>query len=260
MAELIKRREGAVGWIIFSNPARLNAMTYDMWRALPEALGTFDADPAVRVIALAGEGDKAFVSGADISQFGETRASEDARTEYNRVVEAAYFAPVLAAKPVIAKIRGICMGGGLGLAAACDVRFASDDAVFRMPAARLGLGYGFTGIRRFVQVFGAANTADIFFSARKFDARDALRMGFLSRVLPVAELDREVGTYCALIGENAPLSLLAAKAAIREVLKDPEARELEALQQQVDACWASEDYKEGRTAFMEKRTPDFRGR
>jgi enoyl-CoA hydratase len=260
VAELIKRRDGAVGSIVFSNPPRYNAMTYDMWRALPDALAAFDADPAVRVIVLAGDGDKAFVSGADISQFEQTRASEDARTEYNRVVEAAYVAPILAAKPVIAKIRGICMGGGLGLAAACDVRFGSDDAVFRMPAARLGLGYSFTGVRRFVQVFGAANTADIFFSARKFDAKDALRMGFLSRVIPAAELDREVGTYCTLMAENAPLSLISAKAAIREVPKDAQARDLETLQQKIDACWASEDYKEGRTAFMEKRTPNFRGR
>jgi enoyl-CoA hydratase/carnithine racemase len=258
--ELITRRDGAIGWIVFSNPARYNAMTFEMWQGLPGAIAAFDADPEVRVVVFAGDGDKAFVSGADISQFEQTRASEDARTEYNRAVEAAYLAPVVAAKPVIAKIRGICMGGGLGLAAACDVRFGADDAVFRMPAARLGLGYSFTGIRRFVQVFGAANTADIFFSARKFDAKEALRMGFVSRVIAAAELDREVGTYCALMAENAPLSLISAKAAIREILKDPSARDLEALQRQIDACWSSEDYREGRTAFMEKRTPNFKGR
>jgi len=260
LAELITRREGAVGWIVFSNPARFNAMTFDMWRALPEALAAFDADTAVRLVVLSGEGEKAFVSGADISQFEQNRASEEARVAYNRAVEAAYLAPLLCAKPVVAQIRGICMGGGLGLAAACDVRFCSDDAVFRMPAARLGLGYSYTGMRRFVHVLGAANTADIFFSARKFGAQDALEMGFVRRIFPAADLEREVGAYAATIGENAPLSLIAAKAAIREVLKDPGDRDLAALQQQIDACFASADYTEGRTAFMEKRTPDFKGR
>jgi enoyl-CoA hydratase/carnithine racemase len=140
------------------------------------------------------------------------------------------------------------------------VRFASDDAVFRMPAARLGLGYSFTGMRRFVQVLGTANTADIFFSARKFDARDALAMGFVSRVFPASDLDREVAEYCALIAENAPLSLIAAKAAIRQVIADPATRDLAGLQKLIDACYASEDYREGRTAFMEKRKAQFKGR
>jgi enoyl-CoA hydratase/carnithine racemase len=257
---LITKREGGVGWIVFSNPARLNAMTNDMWKALPKALTAFEQDPAVRVIVLAGDGEKAFVSGADISQFEEQRASEQARADYNRAVEAAYVAPILCAKPVVAKIRGICMGGGLGLAAACDLRFASDDAVFRMPAARLGIGYSYTGMRRFVHVLGAANTADIFFSARKFGAADALSMGLLNKVYPAADLDREVGAYLGLIAENAPLSFIAAKAAIREVLTDPGARDLGALQKLIDACFASEDYKEGRTAFMEKRKAQFKGR
>jgi enoyl-CoA hydratase/carnithine racemase len=257
---LIIRRDGPVGRIVFSNPARMNAMTFDMWRALPEALSAFDADPAVRLVVLSGDGEKAFVSGADISQFEQNRASEEARTAYNQAVEAAYLAPLLCAKPVIAQIRGICMGGGLGLAAACDVRFCSDDAVFRMPAARLGLGYSFIGMRRFVQVLGAASTADIFVSARKFGAADALQMGFVQRVFPAADLEREVGAYAATVGENAPLSLIAAKAAIREVLKDPGDRDLAALQQKIDVCFASADYTEGRRAFMEKRTPDFKGR
>jgi enoyl-CoA hydratase/carnithine racemase len=258
--ELITKREGGVGWIVFSNPARFNAMTNDMWKALPKALTAFEKDPAVRVIVLTGDGEKAFVSGADISQFEEQRASEQARADYNRAVEAAYVAPILCSKPVVAKIRGICMGGGLGLAAACDLRFASEDAVFRMPAARLGIGYSYTGMRRFVHVLGAANTADIFFSARKFDAGDALAMGLVSKVYPAAELDREVGAYLALIAENAPLSFMAAKAAIREVLADPAARDLGALQKLIDACFASEDYREGRTAFMEKRKAEFKGR
>jgi len=260
VAELITRREGALGWIVFSNPARYNALTYEMWRDLPPALAAFDADPAIRAVVLVGDGEKAFVSGADISQFEKARGTEAARSEYNRTVEEAYLAPIRCTKPVIAKIRGICMGGGLGLAAACDLRFASADAVFRMPAARLGLGYGFTGMRRFVQVLGASNTADIFFSARKFDAAEALRMGLVSRVVPAAEFDREVDAYCALVAENAPLSLIAAKMAIREVLQDAAGRDLGSVQKAIDACFASGDYREGRTAFMEKRTPRFQGR
>jgi enoyl-CoA hydratase len=260
VAELITRREGAIGWIIFSNLSRHNALTYEMWQRLPEAFATFDREPGVRLVVLAGDGDKAFVSGADISQFEEARGTEEARAAYNRTVEEAYVAPILCTKPVIAKIRGICMGGGLGLAVACDIRLVADDAVFRMPAARLGLGYSFTGMRRFVQVLGAANTADIFFSARKFGAQDALQIGLANRIIAAADFDREVARYCEMIAENAPLSLIAAKAAIREVLKDESARDLAALQRLVDACWASEDYREGRTAFMEKRKANFKAR
>lgn len=260
MAELITRREGAIGWVIFSNPAKFNALTIDMWSALPQALAEFDRDEAVRVIVLAGDGDRAFVSGADITQFGKNRGSPEAREQYERVVSAAYRAPMQCGKPTIAKIRGICMGGGLGLASSCDLRIAADDAVFRMPAARLGLGYNFAGVRRFVDVLGSANTADIYFSARKFDAAEALRMGFLSRLVPAADLDREVASYCEMIGENAPLTVAAAKRAIVDARKDPEARDLAELQRMIEACFASDDYREGRAAFAEKRKPRFKGR
>jgi enoyl-CoA hydratase/carnithine racemase len=260
MAELVTRREGAIGWIIFSNAAKLNAVTYEMWRAVPGVLAAFEHDEAVRVIVMTGDGGKAFISGADISQFEKARASEDAQGEYNLAVETAYLAPARCAKPVIAKIRGICMGGGMGLAAACDLRFAADDAIFRMPAARLGLGYNFVGLKRFYDLMGAANTADVFFSARKFDAADALRMGFVNRVLPAAEFDREVAAYAALVAENAPLTIAAAKRTIAEILKDPQSRDLAGVRAVVAACFASEDYKEGRAAFMEKRNPLFKGR
>jgi enoyl-CoA hydratase len=260
MAELISRKEKAVGWVIFSNPAKFNAVSHDMWMALPQAIAAFDADPEVRMIVITGDGDKAFISGADISQFEKSRGSSEAQAIYNRAVVEAYEAPVRCSKPVVAKIRGICMGGGLGLAAACDVRIAAEDAVFRMPAARLGLGYNFTGISRFVQLLGAANTSDIFFSARKFDAAEALSMGFVNRVVPVADLDREVAAYCELLSENAPLTMAAAKFAIRQTGLDPDARDLDRTARMIEACFNSEDYREGRKAFMEKRKPNFTGK
>ena len=260
MAELITRKEKAVGWVIFSNPAKFNAVSHDMWAALPPSIAAFDADPEVRMIVITGDGDKAFISGADISQFEKSRGSAEAQAIYNRAVVEAYEAPLLCSKPVVAKIRGVCMGGGLGLAAACDVRIAAEDAVFRMPAARLGLGYNFTGISRFVQLLGQANTADIFFSARKFDAADALSMGFVNRVVAVADLDREVDAYCELLSENAPLTMAAAKFAIRQTGLDASARDLEQVTRMIEACFSSEDYREGRKAFMEKRKPNFTGK
>jgi len=259
MAELITRRDGPVATVLFSNAPKLNAMTYDMWRAVPKTLDELDRDPQVRVIVVAGDGDKAFISGADISQFEKLRGTADAQAEYNKAVEQAYVSPTLCSKPVVARIRGVCMGGGLGFAAACDVRFASDDAVFRMPAARLGLGYAYPGIRRFMNVLGAANTMDIFFSARKFDAAEALRMGFVGRVVPAASLEREVSEYCAMVAENAPLTVRAAKFAVQQWLKDADQRDAAAAIRMVEACFASADHKEGRAAFMEKRKPVFKG-
>jgi enoyl-CoA hydratase len=260
MAELITRKESAVGWVIFSNPAKHNAVSHDMWTALPGAIAALDADPEVRLIVITGDGDKAFISGADISQFEQARGSAEAQAVYNQAVVDAYEAPVNCSKPVLAKIRGICMGGGLGLAAACDIRFAAEDAVFRMPAGRLGLGYNYTGIKRFTQILGAAGTADIFFSARTFSAADALGMGFVNRVLPLADFDREVAAYCRMVAENAPLTLAAAKFAIRQTGLDPEVRDLKQAAHMIEICFDSEDYREGRRAFMEKRTPKFTGK
>jgi enoyl-CoA hydratase len=260
MAELITKREGAVATVLFSNPAKMNAVTFDMWSAVPAALAALDADPAVRVVVIAGDGDKAFISGADISQFEKLRGTAGAQAEYNKAVEKAYLAPMNCSKPVIARIRGICIGGGLGFAAACDLRICSEDAVFRMPAARLGLGYSPAGVRRFMNVIGAANTSEIFFTARKFDAREALRMGFVSRVVPAAQLEQAVAETCELIAENAPLTVAAAKFAVQQALKDPAERDMAKAVKMVEACFASADHKEGRKAFMDKRKPSFTGR
>jgi enoyl-CoA hydratase len=260
MAELKTNIDGAVATVVFSNLPKMNAMSYDMWRAVPKVFADLDGNPAVRVIVCAGDGDKAFISGADISQFEKLRGTVEAQVEYNKAVEQAYVAPMSCSKPVIARIRGICIGGGLGFAAACDLRVCSDDSVFRMPAARLGLGYSPGGVRRFMNVLGAANTTDIFMSARKFDAKEALRMGFVSQAVPAASLEKAVADYCRMVAENAPLTVAAAKFAVQQWQKDEKDRDLAKATKMVEACFASEDHKEGRKAFMEKRTPNFIGR
>jgi len=260
MPEILTQRNGPVATLLISNPARMNAMSRDMWVQLAEGIRAADADPAVRVVVLRGEGEKSFVSGADISQFEKMRSSADAQAEYEKAVNAGYNAPTQCSKPVLAAIRGICIGGGLGLAAACDVRICSSDTVFRMPAGRMGLGYGAAGVRRFVAMIGAAHTADLFLSARKFGAAEAQRIGFVSQVHSPETFDAEFAQYVQMVAENAPLTLAAAKFAIREALRDPADRDPERALRMVQACFDSQDYREGRTAFMEKRTPQFQGR
>jgi enoyl-CoA hydratase len=260
MAELKTSVANGVATVLFSNLPKMNAMSYDMWQAVPKVFAQLDADPAVRLIVCAGDGEKAFISGADISQFEKLRGTVEAQIVYNQAVESAYLAPMNCTKPVIARIRGICIGGGLGFAAACDLRICSEDSIFRMPAARLGLGYSPTGVRRFMNVLGAANTTDIFMSARKFDAKEALRMGFVSKVVPAADLEKEVAAYTRMVSENAPLTVAAAKYAVQQWLKDEQDRDLAKAMKMVEACFASEDHKEGRKAFMEKRTPEFKGK
>jgi len=253
------KRDGHIGIIEFDNQHKFNAVNMEMWQDVAKAIGEFTEDRNIRVVMLQGAGEKAFVSGADISQFGEKRDSAEAQAIYNAAVEGGYKSVFNCPKPTIAKIRGVCMGGGLGLAGYCDIRYCSDDAKFRMPAARLGLGYGFDGLERFASIIGPANTSDLFFSARIFGAADALQMGFVSKVLPVAEIESFVKGYCTMITENAPLTVAASKRSMLEMRKDHKDRDLAAVAKMVAACFDSADYKEGRTAFMEKRTPNFRG-
>jgi enoyl-CoA hydratase/carnithine racemase len=257
---MIARKDGAIGWMLFNNPARHNAVSVEMWRAVPEILEEFGKDDAIRIVVLGGVGGKAFVSGADISEFGEKRSSREATLAYNALVEQASDKLLACKKPTIAMIQGYCIGGGLAISLCCDLRIAADHSRFGVPAAKLGLGYGYAGIKRLADVVGPSFAKEIFFTARQFDAGEALQMGLVNRVRPAAEVEAYVKDYAAMIAGNAPLTIGAVKLCVTEYAKDPEKRDLAACQSAVDHCFDSADYVEGRTAFMEKRKPVFRGR
>ena len=253
-------KDGAVGWITFNNPARHNAVSLAMWEALHEIVEDYAGDDDIRVVVLRGAGGKAFVSGADISEFEEKRSSPETVRSYHDISQRASVALRDLAKPTIAMIRGYCVGGGVSLALSCDLRMASEDASFAIPAARLGLGYEFEGVRKLVDLVGPAYAREIFYTARRFDAQQALSMGLVNRVLPSDGLEAYVQDEAARIAANAPLTVASIKTLVAQALKDESERDARLCQDVVDRCFASEDYREGRAAFMQKRAPRFTGR
>lgn len=257
---MIARVENGVGWMIYSNLRRRNAVRLSMWRQIPEIVARFQADPAVKVVALRGDGHDSFVSGADISEFEQVRSRPEDVEVYEAAAGAAGKAIKALTKPTVAVIETWCVGGGIATALSCDLRLASDNTRFQLPAARLGLGYSFGGIKSLVDVVGPAKAKEIFFTARRYDAAQALAMGLVSDVVPAADFEAEARSYLAGIAANAPLTIAAAKQAINAVMADPEDRDLDAIAAAVTACFASDDYREGRTAFTEKRAPKFQGR
>jgi enoyl-CoA hydratase len=257
--KMLSRKEGKVGIMTFNNPEKHNAVSFDMWGAAEKILAGFLADKEVRVVVLTGAGGKAFVSGADISKFADERASEEAVQRYNALVERLYSHIYEFPKPTIAMIRGHCIGGGLNLAICCDIRIATDGSRFSLPAAKLGLGYGYPGLRRYVETIGTPVTKEIFFSARQYNAADALARGMVHQVVSDAELEPTVMDLANTIAGNAPLTIATIKQCLNEVHHDPDKRDLDKCAAMVKACFASSDYIEGRKAFLEKRKPAFTG-
>jgi enoyl-CoA hydratase/carnithine racemase len=249
-----------IGWLTFNQPEKRNAMSMEMWQGVADAFEAFQADPSVRVVVMHGAGGKAFVSGADISEFDAHRANAEQKAHYNAVTSTGKEWLAKIDKPLVAMIQGFCIGGGLAVALNADVRIATEGSRFGIPAAKLGLGYDFAGMSTLARLVGPSVARDMLFSARFLTADEALRVGLINRVVPEADLDSEVRAYAALIAQNAPLTIRAAKGALREWERDPADRDLAHIDALVNACFDSDDYKEGRRAFAEKRPPRFQGR
>jgi enoyl-CoA hydratase/carnithine racemase len=252
--------EGSTLHIRFNNPAKHNALSVDMWEAVPPLLAAARDDDRVRLVVFSGAGEKAFVSGADISQFEDMRAAREAVARYEVMAEQTLEGIHDFPKPTLACIRGYCIGGGINVAIACDMRIASTDSVFAIPAARLGLGYRYSAMRNLVHLIGPGAAKELFFTARRIDAAEAKSLGLVNRVAPPEGLAALLAEYTNALADNAPLTIMAAKAITREILKPSPEFDAELCQRLIRGCFESADYAEGRRAFMEKRKPVFTGR
>jgi enoyl-CoA hydratase/carnithine racemase len=258
--KILQSLNDGVGIITFNQPEKRNAMSLDMWEGLGHALVELRDDPAVRVVILVGAGDKAFVSGADISQFEKTRHNAEASEEYSKKSAAQRALLADYPKPIIACIRGFCLGGGMQVAMAADIRIASDNSQFGIPAAKLGIAYGYDGLKNLVSLVGPSWARLLMYTGMRIDSAEAVRIGLVDRVVPDAELWDATTEIARTISGNAPLAIKAAKITIAQVLRDPDKRDMNAVKDIGTACMDSEDFREGRTAFMEKRKPQFKGR
>ena len=260
-AKLLLQKDGLIGWIVFNQPEKRNAVSQEMWELMPGYAHELATDEAIRVVVLRGAGDRAFVAGADISQFKDRRRNMADEEEYRRISGRGQESLGTLTKPLLAMIHGYCVGGGVGIAVACDIRIAADDASFGIPAARLGLGYHYHGMEKLMKLIGPAYTKEIFFTARTdFTAADALRMGLVNQVVPKAELEAFTRSYAERMARNAPLTLRSAKATVEQLLRPPADRDLALLDKLMADCFNSQDYQEGVKAFSEKRRPQFQGR
>jgi len=260
-SKLLMEKDGPIGWIIFNQPEKRNAVSQEMWEQMPEYVDDLASDDAIRVVVLRGAGDQAFVAGADISQFKDRRRNMSDEEEYRRISARGSDSLSTLGKPLLAMIHGYCVGGGVSIAITCDIRIAADDAHFGVPAARLGLGYHYHGMEKLMKLVGPAYTKEIFFTARTdFSALDALRMGLVNQVVPKAELESFTRDYAQRIARNAPLTIRSAKTSVDQLLRPHGERDLALLEKLIADCFNSQDYQEGVKAFSEKRRPQFQGR
>ncbi len=258
-SRLLSWSSGPVGWISFNDPDKHNAISMDMARAVPDIIKAFEQDKTIRVVVLRGAGERAFAAGSNISSFGEVRGNAAQNHEYHLINEAAYNAVYYCAKPTIAMVHGYCIGGGLDFAASCDIRLCAENAVFAIPAVRLGLGYGYEGQIRMNRIVGPTRGRDIFFTGRHYSAAEALAMGLAHEVVAPERLDGRVTEYALQVAQNAPMTLAALKRGFIELERDESVRNMAAAQSLIDACFQSADYQEGRSAFAQKRLPQFKG-
>ncbi len=257
---IIAGKAAGVGYLRLNQPEKHNAISYAMWVGIAEVMEAFRDDHEVRVVVMSGEGGRAFSAGADISEFAEKRSTEAQIEAYEAAGRAAYDAITHSPKPVIARVEGYCVGGGLAVALCADLRIATDDSRFGIPAAKLGVGYSHRSLRPLVDLVGPTYAKEILFTAKRFTAAQAQRMGLVNRVVSREEIEGFVDDYAKTIATNAPLTVRACKTVVAELLRDPGDRDTGLCDRVVDACFASEDYREGRAAFMEKRPPRFTGR
>ena len=248
-----------IGWITFNAPEKRNAMSLDMWQGLGEILGKLQEEKSLRVLILKGAGDAAFVSGADISEFEDKRSSQRDRDAYESAFVVALDKLANFATPVVAMIRGYCIGGGLAIALNTDIRIATEQSKFGIPAAKLGLGYGFEAVKTLESIVGPSHAKDILFTARFLEAKEALSIGLVNFMVGSELLEQTVNEYANKIVTNAPLTIRAVKKTVGEVVKDPGQKNPAHIERMVNDCFLSADYQEGRRAFMEKRKPKFTG-
>jgi len=258
--KMLAAKDAGVGLITFNQPEKRNAMSLEMWTGFGEILDEFRDDDGVRVVILTGAGNKAFVSGADISQFEKNRSDANAQKEYDRLAGVGRAKYAAFPKPIIARIRGFCLGGGLAIAMQADMRIAAVGSQFGIPAAKLSIAYAPDSVKKLIDLVGPAHARMILYTARRIDAAEAERIGLINRMVSDEELNEHVLDLARTIADNAPLSVAASKLTINEMLKDESKRDVVAMQRMMEVCFNSADYKEGRTAFMEKRAPRWMGR